>query len=229
MPTKLTKAEFETLPDALKGKFKPEGEDFVLVEEDVEGLKKSKAEILTEKKELQSKLDELEKFKKDHETKLAEADEVKLKEAGAFKELEEKLRAKIAEVEADRDTKVSGILGNLKQERLKNLLVEKGVLPDRAAYALADVGDQFDLESGEQGFSLKLKTGIGDPKEIDTAIEGLKSKAAFLFAANGASGSGASGSNGNGGSTAKSVTRAQWEAADDSQRATWGKDIKVTD
>jgi hypothetical protein len=56
-----------------------------------------------------------------------------------------------------------------------------------------------------------LKGGIGDPKEIDAEFDGLKTKASFLFAANGASGSGANGSQINGGS-GKTITRSQYEA-----------------
>lgn len=197
----ITKAEFEALPDSLKPKFKADGDSFALVEEDVEGLKKSKAEILAEKKALAEQLAELKKFKDEHEARQTEADIAKEKEAGEFAKLEERLRAKIAEVEADRDAKVNGILGNLKTERLKNLVVEKGVLPDRAEYALTTLSDQFDLESGEQGFTLKLKNGIGDPKEIDGAIDGLKAKAAFLFAGQTQTGGGAQGSGNNGGTS----------------------------
>jgi hypothetical protein len=192
--TKISKAEFETLPDSLKPKFKAEGEDYLLQEEDVDGLKKSKAEILEEKKKIQAERDELAKFKAEHEATLEEQETAKQKEAGQFAELEKKLREKITEVEDDRDAKIGQIMSNLKTERLKNLVVEKGVLPDRAEYALTTLADQFDLESEEQGFKLKLKTGIGDPKEIDGAIEALKAKADFLFKPNGASGSGASSS-----------------------------------
>ena len=90
------------------------------------------------------------------------------------------------------------LLTNLKRERLQNYLVEKGVLADRAAYAFVDIGEQIELASDDSGFSLKLKGGIGDAKELETVIESLKAKSPFLFSADGASGSGASGSNSNG-------------------------------
>lgn len=225
----ITKAEFDALPDSLKPKFKADGDSFALVEEDVEGLKKSKAEILAEKKQLAEQLAELKKFKDEHEAKQTEADIAKEKEAGEFAKLEERLRAKIAEVEADRDAKVNGILGNLKTERLKNLVVEKGVLPDRAEYALTTLSDQFDLESGEQGFTLKLKNGIGDPKEIDGAIDGLKAKAAFLFAGQTQTGGGASGSGNNAGG-GKSITRAQYDAAPDQYaKQLASRELTITD
>jgi hypothetical protein len=58
-----------------------------------------------------------------------------------------------------------------------------------------------------------LKSGIGDAGEIDSAINGLKTKAAFLFAASGASGSGASGSGANSGS-AQTMPKSQWDSLD---------------
>ena len=48
MPTQITQAEFETLPESLKGKFTAEGDAYVLQEEDVTGLKTAKERILTE-------------------------------------------------------------------------------------------------------------------------------------------------------------------------------------
>ena len=98
--------------------------------------------------------------------------------------------------------KEQSLLANLKRERLQNFLVEKGVLADRAAYALVDIGEQIELASDDSGFSLRLKGGIGDAKELEAAVEGLKAKSPFLFAADGASGSGASGSDNSVGNTA---------------------------
>ena len=215
MATSITKAEFETLPDSLKAKFKGEGDGYILIEtadEDLDGLKRSKAEILAEKKKLQARLDELEKFKTEHEQARTSAEEEKMKAAGEFAELEKKLRSRIAEVEAEKEQSINDVLGTLKREQLKSFLVEKGVLPDRAAYALADTYDQFDIERGESGFSLRLKNGIGDAKELETVVEGLKSKSPFLFSANGASGSGASGSETRGSGSGKTMPITQWRS-----------------
>ncbi len=91
MATKITKAEFDTLPDSLKTKFKADGDDYLLdeVTEDVEGLKRSKAEILAEKKRIQDERDELRKFKTDHEQAKEVEETAKQKEAGEFAELDE--------------------------------------------------------------------------------------------------------------------------------------------
>lgn len=221
--TKITKAEFDALPDALKAKFEADGDNYILQEQDVEGLKKSKAEILEEKKRIQAERDELAKFKADKEAADTEAQTEAEKKAGEFAKVEQRYKDRIAEIEKTAADKESAFLGNLKRERLKNFLQEKGVLPDRAAYALTDTFDQFDLVSDESGFSLKLKNGIGDAKELDGAVEALKAKAPFLFAANGASGSGASGSQQGSGSPAKTWTRAQWDSADSESRLEFSK------
>ena len=211
MSTKISKEDFDKLPDSLKPKFKPEGDEYVMEEPDVSGLKKNKDELLKELKELKDKYGDIdpEAAKKAIE-EAAAADEERLKGEGQWKQLEEKLKERHAkEIEAA-TAKYQQVIGNLKQEKLKGFLVEKGVLADRAGYALADIGDQIELVSDDAGFSLKLKNGIGDAKELETAVEGLKSKAAFLFAPSNASGSGASGSQSSGAST-KTMARAEFD------------------
>lgn len=198
MSIKITKAEHDALPDSLKSKFTADGDAFALIEEDVEGLKKSKADILQEKKELAAKLNELEKFKAEHDARASAAEEEKLKEAGKFKELEERYKQRIADMETAHQAETAKLLSTVKTEKLTNFLVSKGVEANRAKYALSDTADQFDIESGEQGFTLKLKTGIGDAKELDGVVAKLKESSPFLFASSNASGSGASASNGNG-------------------------------
>jgi SMC interacting uncharacterized protein involved in chromosome segregation len=217
--TTISKAEFDALPDSLKTKFEAAGGDsYAMIEEDVEGLKKSKAQILQEKKDLQSKLDELSKFKSEMEQKKSAEEEAQMKKAGEFAELEKKLRAKITELEESHTNEKTTLLNSFKTERLKNELTAKGVLPDRAKYALADIAGQVDLVPGEEGFSLKVKNGIGDAKEFDALIDGLKQSSPFFFASNAASGGGASGSQGNNGTGSTTWTRAQWDAASTEER-----------
>ncbi|TXH45716.1 MAG: hypothetical protein E6Q97_30985 [Desulfurellales bacterium] len=200
MGIKISKAEFDALPDALKSKFTADGEDFALVEEDVEGLKKSKAEILAEKKAIADKLAALEKFKADFDAKQAESESEAMKAAGQFAELEKKLRDALAEQKTQAEQERAQMLETIKRERLTNELIARGVLPDRARYALADIEKEIILEPGDNGFALKVKDGIGDANEFANLVEGFKAKSPFLFAAGAAAGSGASGS-GNGGSS----------------------------
>jgi len=215
--TKITKAEFETLPESLKTKFIANGDDYVLQEEDVEGLKKSKAEILAEKKAAADKLAAAEAKLQEYAERDAAVDDKAKRRAGAFEELEAKLRARITELETEKTTAVNDLLGTLKQERVKNFLTENGVKADRAHYALGDVLDEFDIEAVEKGFKLKLKNGIGDANELTDRVAKLKEASPFLFDSTAASGSGASGSNGGGG--AKTMPESQFDSLSPKEQA----------
>ena len=204
LKTKISKADFEKLPDALKTEYIADGEGYKLDAdyEDVTGLKNKSAELLAEIKKQKALLEKYGDLDPDAakaaiEAKQAAEDE-KLKAEGQFEELKKKLEDRHAAELQTATAREQSLLSNLKRERLQNYLVEKGVLADRAAYAFVDIGEQIELASDDSGFSLKLKGGIGDAKELETVVEGLKAKSPFLFAADGASGSGASGS-GNGG------------------------------
>jgi hypothetical protein len=207
----ITKETYDALPAEAQSHFIQTENGYDTPKEDVEALKKSKAEILEEKKKAIAELNELKKFKSEIEARSNADEEEKLKAAGEFKQLEEKLRAKITEIETARDAEKSQLLNNFKTEKLKNELTARGVLPDRAKYALSDVAEQVDLVSGDDGFSWKVKNGIGDAKEFDALIEGLKSNSPFFFAANSATGSGATGSNGASGN-AKQIPHSQWKS-----------------
>ena len=197
--TTITKAEFDTLPESLKGKFTAEGDTYILHEEDVEGLKKSKAEILAEKKRAEAKIAELEKFKAEYDAKAASEEEEAMKAAGKFKELEERYKAALDNERAEREKTESEWRNTFLSERVKNLLAEKGVRPEMAKYALLDVADQFELNAERQ---IQIKGGIGDAKEIDGVIAKLREATPDFFKATTQTGGGASGSgNGNGGTS----------------------------
>lgn len=210
--TQITKTEYDALPDSLKTRFSADGDVYSLIEEDVEGLKKSKATILEEKKALQKQFDDLRKRLDEIDAAKAEADEAKMKEAGEFAQIEDRLKAKIAEITQAKQDRENELLGKVKIERLKNELITNGVLADRAKYALADIADQVELVESENGFAFKVKGGIGDANEFTQLLDGLKSTSAFLFAGQASAGSGASGSDTKNGTGAKTITRAQWEA-----------------
>ena len=208
----ITKGEYDALPESLKAEFEADGDNYSLRKEDVEGLKKSKAEILEEKKRIQKERDDLAKFKADHESAQSAAEEERLKAAGEFAKIEDRLKAKIAEITQAKQDRENELLGKVKIERLKNELITNGVLADRAKYALADIADQVELVESENGFAFKVKGGIGDANEFTQLLDGLKSTSAFLFDGQAPAGSGASGSDFKNGTGAKTITRAQWEA-----------------
>lgn len=218
LKTKIGKADYEKLSEELKKEYVPDGDDFKLDAdyEDVTGLKAKRDELLKDLKDKQKLLEQFDgldpEAAKAALAKAQETEDEKLKAAGEYEALKKKLEDRHAEELKKATEREGSLLNNLKRERLQNYLVEKGVLPDRAAYAYVDIGEQIELASDESGFSLKLKGGIGDAKELETVVEGLKTKSPFLFTADGASGSGASGSEGKGGSTGKTITRAEYDA-----------------
>lgn len=222
----ITKEEFEALPDAVKSLFKASGDGYEKAEagEDVEGLKRSKAEILAEKKSLQAKLAELEKFKADQEAEKNKAEEEILAKKGEFDTiLAQKEKAWQERIDAalkDKDT----LLSTLKTEQIKNLLTSKGILPDRVKAALAegDFDNLLELETGESGFALKKKGGIGDAAEMDAMFNDLKGRAAYLFESKMASGSGANGSGQNNG-TGKTMARAAFSALPPAEQMAFSK------
>jgi hypothetical protein len=212
MSTKITKAEFETLPESLKAKFKAEGDSYELVEEDVEGLKKSKAEILAEKKKIQDERDELAKFKAAHEADQEKAAQADLEAKGKYEEaIAAKEKAWNDRFETEKAERES-LFTDIKRERLTNELVKRGALADRAGYLVGELDAEMELVKGDSGYQLKKKGGIGDAAEFDAVIEAAKQKTPFFFAANGTSGSGASGSQQNGGGGGKQITRAEYDA-----------------
>jgi hypothetical protein len=214
--TKLTADEFATLPEALKAKFKAESDEYTLIEEDVEGLKKSKADILREKKILAAKLVELEAFKNEIESRTSQEEKERLIAEGNFKTLEEKLRAKLTETEQAAQAERAKLLATLRKDRLESELIKRGVIPERVKYAVLELDSKVELDASNDTFSFKVKDGIGDANEFQKLVDGLKTESPFFFAADGKSGSGASGGQGNGGGNAQkweSLTRNEKTAA----------------
>ncbi len=154
----------------------------------------------TTKPELLTELEELKKFKEEHEAKAADAESEKRIAEGKYKEdLEAKEKAWKDRLDAIAGEK-DGLFADVKRERLTNELVKRGVLPDRAAYLVGEIDAETELVKGDDGkYTLKKKGGIGDAAEFDSMIAATKEKTPFFFAANGASGSGASGSEGGSG------------------------------
>jgi hypothetical protein len=199
---KITKAEYDALPESLKAEFVADGDGYALQKEDVEGLKKSKADILAEKKKLSDELEELKKFKAEREADAAKQKQADLEAKGEYeKALKEKEKAWNERFEAEKAEKES-LFADIKRERLTNELVKRGALADRAGYLVGELDAHLELAKDDTGkFTLKKKGGIGDAAEFDSVIEAAKQKTPFFFAASGASGSGASGSQQSSGST----------------------------
>ncbi|MDQ3747978.1 MAG: hypothetical protein M3367_03020 [Acidobacteriota bacterium] len=201
----LTAEEFETIADSLKDLYVPTADGYLLDADDVEDVSGLKTALEKERRERREAKEALKQYEgldpEDARKAVAEVskiDEKKLLDKQKFDEVLENYRKDFdTELEKERREKQQ-LLTNLKREKLTNLLIEKGVLPDRARFALAEVDPQTEIVSDEGGISLKKKDGIGDAKELDEMVTGLREKSAFLFAPTNASGSGATQSNGNG-------------------------------
>jgi len=198
----LTAEKFGELEEGLKqfyalnqeGKYELEGIGSIERALEAERVKK------TTKPELVAELEELKKFKADHEVSQQKAAQADLEAKGKYEEaIAAKEKAWNERFETEKTEKDS-LFADIKRERLTNELIKRGVLPDRAAYLVGELEPEMELAKNEGGkYDLKKKGGIGDAAEFDSVIEAAKQKTPFFFAANGASGSGASGSNGNGG------------------------------
>ena len=189
---------------------------------DPEAVLKQNEELLSELKKLKPLAKQAEGFDFEKAKAAIEAQEKaeqdRLTKKGEWDKLKEQLDARHAsELQKAKDAH-DKLLSNLKREKLTNVLTEKGVLPDRAKYLVHELDSQVELAVDDNGFSLKKIGGIGDATEFDAMIENVKATSPFFFAASNASGSGASGSQGSGGSTAKTWTRAQWDAASTKDR-----------
>lgn len=210
--TRIKKEEFDNLPDVLKAKFKADGEDFVLVEEDVSGLKKNAADLLAEKKRLEKLFEGIDPEKaKEALANLATAEDERLKAAGEFDILKGKLEERHKAELVAANEKAGSILGKLRQERIANLAISKGIKADRIKAAIAEGDLDSILDLDESDFSIKKKDGIGDAKEIDEIFNNLKTSKPYLFDAGNTEGGGAAGSSDNNGD-AKTMPHAEYKA-----------------
>jgi hypothetical protein len=131
------------------------------------------------------------------------AEEERLVKAGEYEKiLEQRAKAYEERIENERRER-SRIESTLKQEKLALTLIEKGVLPDRVQYLVKELADQVELHTGETGFVLRKKDGIGDAVEFEALVENVKARSPFFFAAQIASGTGGSGSVGSTGTSTR--------------------------
>lgn len=236
LKTRIAKGDFDSLPDHLKTEYIADGDGYKLDAdyEDVTGLKNKNAEILAEMKRLKDAQRQFEGIDPEAARKALEerqaAEDEKLKQLGEFERLQA-LREERYKADLEKATTAQAqILANLKREKLANALTERGVLPDRVKYLIGELDPQIELATTDNGFQLKKIGGIGDADEFNGLINGVKETSPFFFAADNASGSGASGS-GNAGTTAgQTWTRAQWDAASNSERSAFSQNKgRVTD
>ena len=193
MPTQITKVEFETLPESLKGKFTENGEFYTLQEEDVTGLKTAKDTILREKKDLEKLYEGIDpEVARKALKELEDARIAALTEDERWKEKEKNWKADLAKEQGEKEQ----VLDGFKRKELELTLLSKGVRKEYLDLAAMKVANQVEVARDANGLSLKVRDEVGDFDQLTT---GLKTNYPALFESSSASGSGASPSNGNGG------------------------------
>ena len=211
MATKITKAEFDILPEALKTKFEVKGDEYELIEADVSGLKKNKDDILAELAEMKRKYGDIDPDKARAAMEAAQkAEHEDLAAKGKWEELEAKLRISHADEKAALDKRLSQMFETNAEKDLRLTLAAKGVFEDEAEN-LSIILRSKHLKPVEDNGKTIWKS-LDDTKIIDleTYVPELKTSYGKFFKADGASGSGASGSgNNNGAGLKKTATKAE--------------------
>ncbi len=228
LKAKLTKEEFDKLPEAHREFYKQSGNDYILDAEgveDVSGLKgaldkerKAAADAAKALKAEQEKyagvdVDEYKRFKTEADNK----DTEDLKKKGQFDEFIEKQNKKLADQKAEYEARLKA-----KDDELDKIIVDNGlrkafeaggVMPDRITDAVQlirsrakrnDKGDLIILdEDGETPLDASPET---------FAKELFKEQKPWLYAASGAGGSGAQGSGNGNGTGKKTIKRSEYDA-----------------
>ena len=204
---KITKAEFEALPDGVKSLFAPTdgGADYISQTTADKALKEKNDELL---KELKGKGDLLKNFEgldaeaaKKALAEMSKLEDEKLVSKQKFDEVlakrEKEFSDRLAQIqtnydrrfsgEADKDLQIKLIAGGVREDRAEDLAI---ILKSKNIKAVDD-----------NGKTVWKSLDDVETVDLDKFIPGLKDSRADFFKPTGASGSGASGSNGSGGNS----------------------------
>lgn len=191
---KLTKAEYDALPESLKGMFKAEGEGYspkFVSEDDVAGLKSQNEKLLNEKREAKARAEEIERQRVADEEK-------RIKETGNIEALEKSYQEKLAKLQGDFDS----YKGN-SEKQLHGLLVKKEAqaLASRLGGGATDelflphILSRLTVEAGEDGPRTRILDKDGKPSaaSMDDLYSEFASNKAFAPAVAKTNASGAQG------------------------------------
>lgn len=220
LKTTISKADFDSLDDSLKGFYVDAGDGYKLDAdfEDVSGLKAKNAELLAE---LKKRGDIVKQFEgldpeqaKQALEQLSKIEEEKLLSKQKFEEVLGKKQTEWEKALEKERAEKSAILTGYKQKELALTLAQKyGVRKEYLDLAAMRLDGEIEVEAANGSLALKVKNGVGDTA-FDELVNGLKTSYPALFESNGASGSGASGSQGGGSGTPKTATKAEVAAMD---------------
>lgn len=186
--------------------------------EDTSGLKRKVEELLAEKKSQQQKAAEA-------EAAAARAAEESARKSGDVDALDKSWQKKHAETLAAKDAELGNMRGTLNRLLVDNVAVQLAndlALPGSAALLMPHIKSRLevDISSGEPKTIVIGQDGKRSALTIDELKAEFASNPAFapVLAGSKATGGGANGSNGKGGGAAKTVTRAQFDAMNSSER-----------
>jgi hypothetical protein len=193
MGIKITKAEHDALPDSLKTQFKPEGDGFVLEDEDVTGLKAKRDELLADLKRVKddaaAKAERLAALEREQ----AKIEDEKLTKKGEWDALRERMEAKHAE-EVARLQKEIETRDQAQAERdLQMKLVTSGVKPKYAEDLAAVLKSKHIKPVNENGKMLWRTLDDTETVDLDKFIPTLRDTKGDFFESTLTPGSGASG------------------------------------
>lgn len=157
-----------------------------------------------------------------------ERDDLKLKADAAAKGITEAELQKIREEEAKKIKPIEEERDRIKAEnrklkrddKIRAMALEKGIMPDRIEKAMRDLDGRVDLTEDEKGFVVKDAKGNVTSETLDDFLtKTYKTEAPFFYAGSGGSGSGSEGSRGGGTDDATvAAARAAGKAAADEQK-----------
>lgn len=154
----------------------------------------------------------------------ARAEEEHLAKKGEFdKILEQKEKAWNERLSAESAEKLQVLNGFTRKELELMYLQKYGGREGYSDLAVEKVIGNVETITKNGSIDIQVKDGVGDAKDFDKLFGGLKERYPALFKSEIASGSGATGSDSKGGTTAKTWSRAQWEAADTHQRSEFSR------
>jgi hypothetical protein len=198
----ISKEEFESLPEVLKGNFEPQGDKYVLKTkepEDVSGLKTALEAERKRAKEAEKLAKKFEGLDADEIRKLladkAKSEEDEAKKAGRFDEI---LKAKEAEwqkqfaAEKQRaDALEQSFIENEANAAILTALTANGVIPERLEAAKQLMRSAVEIERREGKSVAKFKDATGYASEMKPEEFGAKWREnyGYFFNANGKGGS----------------------------------------
>jgi hypothetical protein len=158
----------------------------------------------------------------------------------------DKVKAEVAKVYdsqlSDMQKQLEGLQDSLYQEKVGGAFIRSKFLADKVAVPpdmmLAQFGRHFGIENGgiygtdAQGNKLYSRTRPGELADVDESLSILIDQYAYkdhILKGTGASGGGAPAGGGNGAGGKRTVTRAQFDAMDQAQKAATAKDSVIVD